>query len=475
MANKEMFDDKNRDLSIEEIVEKVKSLVGKQMVDIYATNDFSNKASFGYAIEEGAFNYQRNSKSEADFRSENIELKVTPFRQNKDKTYSAKERLVLNIINYMEEYKKTFEESSLWTKNQTLLILFYEHIEKISRENFIIKYAILHQFTENDLRIIKNDWKTIIDKIKAGKAHEISEGDTYYLGACTKGANSESLRQQPFSPIMAKQRAFSLKTTYMTQIVRELTSNTKKEDSLFDYIDLIEDSIEDSILKKMSPYFGMSERELLGLFGIESTAKNKFELITNKILGIKRNLSSTPEFKKANIKVKTIRVSSNDTIRESMSFPAFKYEDLVKEIWEESSIRLMFETTKFLFIVFREMNGEFHFDDVIFWNMPITHIETNVKKVWEKTVDVVKHGNIVSGYKKNGDRKTNFPSTKFDSVCHVRPHGINKKDVYPLPIQDQYTGSTVYTKHCFWLNNTYVLSIINRAKENSELNNELEA
>jgi DNA mismatch repair protein MutH len=329
----------------------------------------------------------------------------------------------------------------------------------------------LHQFTENDLRIIKNDWKPIIDKIKAGKAHEISEGDTYYLGACTKGANSETLRQQPFSPIMAKQRAFSLKTTYMTQIVRELTSNTKKEDSLFDYIDLIEDSIEDSILKKMSPYFGMSERELLGLFGIESKAKNKFELITNKILGIKRNLSSTPEFKKANIKVKTIRVNSNDKIKESMSFPAFKYEELVKETWEESPIRLMFETTKFLFIVFREMNGEFYFDDVIFWNMPITHIETNVKKVWEKTVDVVKRGNIVSGYKKNGDRKTNFPSTKFDKVCHVRPHGINKKDVYPLPIQDQYTGSTVYTKHCFWLNNTYVLSIVNRPKVNSDINN----
>ena len=77
-------------------------------------NDFKNKASFGYAIEEGAFNYQRNSKSEADFRNENIELKVTPYKRNKNGSFSSKERLVLNIINYMEEYKKTFEESSLW-------------------------------------------------------------------------------------------------------------------------------------------------------------------------------------------------------------------------------------------------------------------------------------------------------------------------------------------------------------------------
>lgn len=460
MHNLKTFDEKNRDLNKEEIIDKVKSILGKQMSDIYAINDFSNKASFGYAIEEGAFNYQRNSKSEADFRSENIELKVTPYRKNKDGSFSAKERLVLNIINYMEEYKKTFEESSLWAKNQTLLILFYEHVQDMARENFVINYAILHQFTEQDLRIIKNDWKTIIDKIKAGKAHEISEGDTYYLGACTKGANSETLRPQPFSPILAKQRAFSLKTTYMTQIVRELTAKTTNEESLFNYLELIGDSIEDSVVKKMSPYFGYTEKQLLSMFDINSKAKNKFELIVNKILGIQRNLASTPEFKKANIKVKTIRVNSKNKIKESMSFPAFKYIDLVHETWENSTVRALFESTKFL-VVFRVKNGEYIFDDLLFWNMPIHLIDNHVKKVWQKTVEVVSTGNIVSGYKKNGDRKTNFPSTRFDSVCHVRPHGTNKHDVYPLPNRDEYTGDTVYTKHCFWLNNDFIASVIN--------------
>ena len=29
-------------------------------------------------------------------------------------------------------------------------------------------------------------------KIAEGKAHELSEGDTFYLGACTKGANLAS-------------------------------------------------------------------------------------------------------------------------------------------------------------------------------------------------------------------------------------------------------------------------------------------
>ena len=37
----------------------------------------------------------------------------------------------------------------------------------------------------------RQDYKVISDKIKAGIAHELSESDTMYLGACTKGANAE--------------------------------------------------------------------------------------------------------------------------------------------------------------------------------------------------------------------------------------------------------------------------------------------
>lgn len=41
---------------------------------------------------------------------------------------------------------------------------------------------------------------------------------TMYLAACTKGANAASVRRQPFSQIPAKQRAYSLKGSYMTQV-----------------------------------------------------------------------------------------------------------------------------------------------------------------------------------------------------------------------------------------------------------------
>lgn len=87
-----------------------------------------------------------------------------------------------------------------------------------------------------------------------------------------------------------------------------------------------------------------------------------------------------------------------------------------------------------------------------------------VEKVWAKTKQIVAKGEIVKGFKsdKNGkvSRLTNFPNKKFNSISHVRPHAKNASDTYLLPKIDKLTKDNEYTKHCFWLNNTYVKSEI---------------
>ena len=70
--------------------------------------------------------------------------------------------------------------------------------KELDKKDYIIKDVMLHKFSEEDLIVIRNDWGTIVNKIKAGKAHEISEADTNYLGACSKGANKNSVRRQTF-------------------------------------------------------------------------------------------------------------------------------------------------------------------------------------------------------------------------------------------------------------------------------------
>ena len=119
------YDGKSKD----SILAYANKLIGKTFGEIDKFNrleDKKGKGNLGQVVEESYFGYDVNSRAEADFSYVGVELKVTPYKVNKNKTISAKERLVLNIINYMEEYKKSFEESSFWKKNKEILLVLYE-------------------------------------------------------------------------------------------------------------------------------------------------------------------------------------------------------------------------------------------------------------------------------------------------------------------------------------------------------------
>lgn len=452
----------NRGLTKEEIENIGEEVVGKTFGELgefkYDLDDFNYKGGMGVLMEENVFQYDANNDANPDFYNAGIELKVTPIKKNKNSTYSAKERLVLNIINYMEEYKNTFETSSFWRKNEILYLMFYLWEEGVPRSNYKIIKHLLYTYPEEDLLIIKQDWEVIVNKIRNGLAHEISEADTLYLGACTKGANKESVREQPFSEILAKQRAYCLKTSYMTNLVRTKVMDEYTE-SLISAEELHNKTFEESLYDKIKSFIGKSKSELIKKFGLNPKSKDVIERIFAKMLGIKGKVNDTDEFQKANITCKTIRVNKDNTITESMSFPAFKYKEIILEEWETSTLRNTFSENKYLFVIFKEKNNEFYFSGIKLWNMPLSILDTEVKSVWDKTIEVIKSGEIVKSIDKT--RKTNFPGMKENNVAHVRPHGRDSKDVFELPVADKLTGSNVYTKHCFWLNNKYIERIIN--------------
>ena len=455
---------KGRHYKEEEIKVLSESIIGKTFREIQDANLMTvketkiTKGGLGAIIEQDLFGIEANQESAPDFVDAGIELKVTPYKRNKDNSLSAKERLVLNIIDYKTEYKNEFKSSHFWYKNNKIQILWYLHEDEKEKLDFKITHEKLLEleFSE-DLKQIEEDWNTIINKIREGKAHEISEGDTMYLGACTKGANSQSLREQPESPIKAMQRAFCFKNSYMTQLVRKHIgdySNVEKilEGTKKTFMEFINDTI-----KK---YIGKSQTELKTLFKIDSTAKNINTIIINRMFNLKGNLSDTEEFLKSNIQPRTVRIEKNGRIKESFPFPSFKYTELVNEEWETSEFRDRLENTKYLFFIFENNGEDYIFKGVKLSNMPETDIEEYVKEVWLKTKDVILSGNIVNRIDDNGYRITNFPGMKENKVCHVRPHAINMNDTFPLPVKDKFTGLEEYTKHCFWLNSKYIEGIL---------------
>jgi DNA mismatch repair protein MutH len=350
----------------------------------------------------------------------------------------------------MEEYDKVFKTSSFWHKCETMLLMSYEYLKDKPKTDYKIDEAVLFSFPEEDLLIIEQDWEIIISKVRNGKAHEISEGDTLYLSACTKGVNASSVRRQPFSDIPAKQRAYSLKTSYMTQILKNyIFGNVFNEKVVKDWHQLFEKTFEQYLVEKLKPYYGKTQQELLELFGIKCNCKNLNEVILAKMLGVHGRIAYTEEFQKASIVPKTIRVKKSGSIKESMSFPTFDFIKLSQEDdWENSDLYNYLSPTKFLFVIFQEdKQGNYVFDRIKFWNIPNQDLD-EVGRVWERTVKIIREGVKLEEVPRGV--RNNLPKQCESRVAHVRPHGRNAEDKLPLP------DGRMMTKQCFWLNCTYI-------------------
>jgi len=440
----------------EAVLKRAREAIGIPLKEIDKTGRLkTGKGAIGTTIEESWYGYTPNSESEPDFPEAGVELKATPYVRGK-KGIRAKERLVCNIINYMEEYEKTFQTSAFWHKCQTILLMSYEHRDGVPKGDFTIDEAVLFSFPEEDLAIIEKDWEIIMEKVRSGQAHLLSEGDTYYLAACTKGVNAGSVREQPFSKILAKQRAYSLKSGYMTRILNKyIFGDEESERVVKDWHVLQEKTFDQYVVEKVSPYIGMTRSELKDKFEVKSKAKNLNEVLLARMLDVKGKIAYTDEFQKAGIVPKTIRVRRDGTIKENMSFPAFDFIRLSKETeWEESALYNYLAPTKFLFVIFQENEqGELVFDRVKFWNIPANDLE-EVCRVWERTVQTIRRGVklVDTGHGISND----LPKQSESPVAHVRPHGRDGSDKLPLP------DGRMMTKQCFWLNNTYIAEQIKK-------------
>ena len=247
--------------------------------------------------------------------------------------------MVLNIINYINVVNQNFENSDFIKKNASILLIFYLHQAGFDILDLIIKLVDEWSFPSTDLEIIKKDWETITKKIADGKAHELSEGDTFYLGACTKGANASSVRKQPFSETPAKQRAYSFKQGYVNHIIASIANEpTAIYGKLIPSVKIAKkQTIDEIVISKFKPFYGKTEEEIIKSLKIEinTKAKSFYANLTKAILGISLD-KEIEEFEKAEIIVKTVRLKENNLPKEDISFPTFKYEELVSEDWENS-------------------------------------------------------------------------------------------------------------------------------------------
>ena len=465
------FYDKTDPVSIGKYAKK---MIGKTFREIWEENEMSSsgllkektttdrymqshtdkhyKGGMGNLVEECYFKYKSNNDSDPDFKEAGVELKVTPYKKvGKKQELRAKERLIITMIDYYNLVKETsFWESHVWKKAQLILLVWYLYEKGKENIDFHVDFVKLFTPPEEDRKIMEADYNKIVAKVRAGKAHELSEGDTLYLGAATKGATSADRRGQPYSDIEAKQRAFSFKNSYMTYVL-----NTYFVPDVTTYEPIVHGKVDDFeayVVKKIDAYRGKSVDELCQIFDMDISQKkpkNLESMLAFRMLGIKGNQAE--EFAKANVVVKAIRIGANGKIKESMSFPTFKFKELVQQTWDNCDFGNYLRETRFLFVVYR-FNEEKRLilQGCVFCNIPYKDLECEVRKVWETTKQVLCDGLKVEIDEK-GRFHNNFPKKTDNPVAHVRPHAQNRKDTDELP------DGRLYPKQCFWLNNDYIL------------------
>jgi DNA mismatch repair protein MutH len=453
--------------SVESIYKFSRQLTGKTLAQVVELPidvvNQKNRGDLGRLVEIHFFEHNPPNDHNPDFAEVGLELKTTGTLDYKripksGEILRAKERMTLTNINFRTIENEEWETSTLLAKCNLMLILFYRYEKSVSvveqyfnlnplltlmyetRLNLTpseIKFitSTAFQISEADLEQIRRDWEFIRQKIKDKRAHELSEGDTFYLGACRKGSGKEdeALKKQTGSEIGAKSRAFSFKQNFLSKIVQ---GHSKNEVVLGIGKEV---TFEEAIENKFAPYIGLSVQEISTELNYFTKSKSEKWLLAKRILA--RGGQSIEEFEKAEIQLKTVSLSKTGGCREDMSFPAFKCNELVSQDWEESDFSYQVET-KFLFVVFKaDSNGEDRLEKVMYWNMPYED-RLEAKRVWEDAKIRV------------AIDARDLPKRKDSKVAHVRPHATNKKDVDLTP-QGEWL-----VKRCFWLNGSYIAKVV---------------
>jgi DNA mismatch repair enzyme MutH len=415
------------------------------------------KGVLGNAIEAGHFYYLPNSSAEPDL--EWAELKCTGLLPDGDGGHRAKERLVICMINYGGDPKselpcvieETAETSHAFRKLLKVLLVFYDYSKVETADQLLdlpIRLVDIWSPTDAEVALFKRDWEVIQGYVKRGQAHELSEGLTPLLGACTKSSDSRKTVRQREGDVEAKPRAFALKQAFVTEIFRSLHAAQmeamvrESAAASLSFRPMAEQDLEAAILERLRAFKELTtleicERQRLeGKFGGKSGNSRRMrkllDAISQELKGVP--IGALEVFRKSGLRISVCRILKNDEAAESVSFPAFEYAEIAEEDeWDDSSLYQDL-VKRFLFVFLRddEDGTSPRFDRAVFWSMPEADLDIT-QSVWEDTVSLIRQ-----------NRLEELPAEADTYAVHVRPHDRNR-----------YPGF----KRSFWLNRRYVTKI----------------
>ena len=180
-------------------------------------------------IVENLLGIENNSRPEADLVQIGCEIKILPLQKNRDGSIKAKEPTAIQMINYCEVAKETWETAKIRSKiNLTFWVVYLakENGKSKPQDDYVIVDYFLDHPSDVTNGVFKTDWEEIQSYIKRGDADRLSSSMGTYLEPKTKGKNSQDKTNAPDGKggkIRVRRRAFYYKKEYTnTKIIPNL-------------------------------------------------------------------------------------------------------------------------------------------------------------------------------------------------------------------------------------------------------------
>ncbi|WP_413486535.1 MutH/Sau3AI family endonuclease [Brochothrix thermosphacta] len=445
--------DNSHVFSKNELISIFDNVMDKKMRDVDKNNVFHKTIKHpkitgiaGDVVEQSILGYKADSHQKPDLIVDGVEveLKTTGIRmskKNKNK-YEAKEPMSVTAVSPSKIIHENFSDSSFWHKAERLLLVYYLYESEVTVKaadyaEFPIVGYHFHEFDDEDVEILKNDWELVRDFIKELHETHINPKEGYPMLSSSLRSRLMMIDTAPKWPNPPR---FRLKRATVTTFVQKYFGlRLEKLDKGYTSFE----EIDKQLHKYAEIYKGKTVQELIDILSIpvklnhkEDVSKSVTEQIVTSMFGAKsKKISNIELFSKLGICAKTITQTKKNTRTEDTKLFSVNFDEWMdnRVIFEDSSLYSDFNERQFLFIVFEEDSLEDLIKEKKFLGFKRVSfneefINKEVRYVWEdvrtkifnnELKEVIYYDRDKKEYiNKNGTIKTavNFPKASENSV-----------------------------------------------------------
>lgn len=474
----------------DELTKLLDAVVGKTLGEVDKNHVFDKTKTnpkitgiAGDVIEQSVLGYRANSNNHPDILVDGtkVEVKTTGIRFSKDKgsdaLYEAKEPMSITAVSPNNIVKEEFYSSHFWNKLLRLLIVYYlydsdDRVEAKEYANFELKGYEFHQFKEEDVKVLKNDWETVRNFISEIQKDYPSNPESQYPRISSELRSK--LMYIDTAPKWPNPPRFRLKRSIVTAMVQEYFNHVHFA-TLKAHVNSYTE-FDQKLHELTKEYRGKTIAELVQIFNIPINDIDKLnkaiseQIIIRMFGGESSKINKIDLFAKAGIIAKTICLSSKggrteDTKLFPIDFSELENPDME---FEDSSMYDYFMNHQVICIIFEERDKKQNFKDNKFigfkrLSYDDDFINKEVRHTWEDLRNLILNHALkeTPETKKDGSPKINpngltattinFPKS-VDHIVFVRGSGIDSSRK-PCCIQ----GIRMYRQY-IWVKGKYMVA-----------------